>query len=1087
MSLQIQLLGPAHIQRDDEPVDLVGQRSLALLAYLLLTGKAHSRQHLTDLLFDSPSDPRAALRWNLSKLRSALGAAYLLADSEEISFNFAAGYWLDVAEFESGKLELYRGDLLEGLSVRNAYAFEDWLLFERERLRGVYQSGLEARLAEQQGRSDYRAALMTAQQLLRLDNLREDWQRALMSAYAGLGKREAALAQYEQCRHVLAAELGVEPVEETQALARAIRSGRLQPASLTTGAAVRPSPASGRTRLPPKSTQPHLFPTSLHGRTAELAALRDAWEQVRAGAGQIMLIEGEPGIGKTRLVEELLAGVADQASILRAKCPELQDPLAYTLFVDPLRDALAGERPPGVSDAWLAEVARLLPELRDCYPDLPQPVSLDPAAERRRLFDAACAVLLSLGGERPLILFLDDLQWADGASLELLTHLTDWLAEAPLFVLGAYRPHEVPSGHPLHTARHNWQRCGRLSGLVLVPLPDTPVRALLQELTTWQGIDTSFGDLIYRETAGNPLFVIETVASLRDAGRLPPSGNGAGWLRDFLSEEVPIPAGVQAVIQTRLDRLDEISRQVLSAGAVMRDAFEFEVVRAISGRSELETLGSLERLLAGGLLVEDGQNAFNFSHDKIREVAYRGLSQVRRRLLHRRVAESLEGRFRGREKAAAEHLGYHYEQGGVWDKAIHYHTLAGQAARERYAHDAAERHYRRALALLSAEMPNALETHVARCVEIYDGLADTLFCQGRYAEAAEAEAAMQAAAEESGDVTAQMRAWYGLCSAQYHAGDLHAALRSANRMEEIARTADPPAQFELARALFQKGWVSFHLGDVKAALSLGEQCVALLAELGPDTRSALAFSLHLPALAHLGSGHYVQARDYWEQALVILQEIGERPMQGGVLNNLGEVAREQGDYRVAMARYRAALSIAHEFGDRGDEMLLLGNIAAAQVGLGDYSSAEANLRRVIDMAGDPGWRALSETYCFLADALLGQDRTEEALPAARQALSLAQALESPNDIGRAWRALGNVAAQRSAPVVVADRRYAPADCFAESLRVFADSGADGERARTLRVWADYELAQGDRARGEALWREARELVERLGMRLEMDR
>lgn len=976
MTLRIHLLGSPQLSEMGKPIDLPGYRPLALLAYLLVTARAHSRQHLVDLLFDNTDDPRASLRWTLSKLRQAIGPDYILADRHEITFNFESDYWLDLTAFEAGQLDLYRGDFLEGLHLRDAYRFEDWLFFERERLRASYQSALEQRLAEAEGRGNDPAVVELAHQLLRLDNLHEDWYRALMGAYARQGQREAALAQFELCRQVLQAELGVEPVAETVALAEAIQRGHYQPARLApdldrqliagryamddpannwlgqggmaevyrgkdtqTGepvaikviksdlAASRPDllqrfiregealrrlnhphivkmlaaaekegrhylvmeyveggslrdllQAQGRlpvqrvleialdladalTRahrlniihrdlkpenvllaaddtpriadfgiaqisdsppltetglvlgtldyLSPEACQgesldsrtdiwafgvmiyelltgqhpftgetlaatltailtqpvpdlvqqrpetpaalvrlvhhmlekepdrrlatvrlvgaeleailkgrgreaeeqggrraeiisplPH-FTTSLVGRAAEMATLRQVWQRVKTSTGQIILVEGEPGIGKTRLIEELLAEAGAEAFILRAKCPELQEPLAYTLFVGPLRDALAGERPPGLSNTWLAEVSRLLPELHDRYPNLPHLTPSDPAAERRRLFDAICTTLLAWTQRRPLIFFVDDLQWADPTSLALLNHWSSGIAAAPVLVIGAYRLHEVGAQHPLQELRRDWTRTGILTNLALSPLSNQAVNELLRQLTTWGGEDASFGNLIYRETGGNPLFVVETIASLRDEGRLPQTAED--WQRDFRTDTVTIPPQVQTLIGARLNRLDELSRQVITAAAVMRSSFEADLVQEVSGRSEWETLEGLERLLAGGLLVEQGGDRFTFSHDKIREVAYGSLSQLRRKLLHRRVAETLESRGRGQEKTVAGRLAYHYERAGVADKALDYYLQAGQMERDQYAHESAIGHYKKALALLKEQ------------------------------------------------------------------------------------------------------------------------------------------------------------------------------------------------------------------------------------------------------------------------------------------------------------------------------------------------------------------------------------------------
>jgi alpha-glucoside transport system substrate-binding protein len=229
MSLRIQFLGQPSIRFNDTMVNLPEGRPLALLAYLLVTKKSHRREHLIDLLFDGPDDPRAALRWTLTKIRKAIGDEYILSDREKISFNLESDFWLDVSAFEAGEIELYHGDFLEGLYLRNAIRFEEWLLFERQRIRGQYQGGLEKQLELHKQQGEYAAVVITAQGLLKLDNLREDWHRALMEAFARLGKRATALDQFELCRQVLRAEWDVDPAPETQALAEAIRNGRIGP------------------------------------------------------------------------------------------------------------------------------------------------------------------------------------------------------------------------------------------------------------------------------------------------------------------------------------------------------------------------------------------------------------------------------------------------------------------------------------------------------------------------------------------------------------------------------------------------------------------------------------------------------------------------------------------------------------------------------------------------------------------------------------------------------------------------------------------------------------------------------------------
>ena len=194
---------------------------------MLLPAKLIAGEHLIDLLFDGPEDPRASLRWTLSKLRNAIGSDYILADRDEVSFNFQSDYWLDVTAFEAGETELYQGDLLEGLYVRDALRFEEWLQFERQRLRGQYQAALEMELDIHQRQGDLAAVIITAQQLLKLDYLREDWHRLLMDAYARSGSVPRPLEQYEKCRQALRKEWGAEPAPETVNLWKAIQGGQL--------------------------------------------------------------------------------------------------------------------------------------------------------------------------------------------------------------------------------------------------------------------------------------------------------------------------------------------------------------------------------------------------------------------------------------------------------------------------------------------------------------------------------------------------------------------------------------------------------------------------------------------------------------------------------------------------------------------------------------------------------------------------------------------------------------------------------------------------------------------------------------------
>lgn len=245
--MRISLIGKAQLSRDNRKLVLPGYRPLALFAYLLIRGKPQSREHLVNLLFDRPKNPRAALRWTLAQIRKIVGVDVIQASRQEIAFDFQSDHWLDVSDFEAGNLDLYRGELLDGLFLRGASYYGTWLLVERERLRALYQAGLEQRLQEQYLADDIAGVENTVLQLLQLDNLREDWHRTLMSVYAHQGKFKAALAQYELCQQILVEEFQTKPKPATVALSEVIKKSQARRNTLQTPSFLKSGAVAGST------------------------------------------------------------------------------------------------------------------------------------------------------------------------------------------------------------------------------------------------------------------------------------------------------------------------------------------------------------------------------------------------------------------------------------------------------------------------------------------------------------------------------------------------------------------------------------------------------------------------------------------------------------------------------------------------------------------------------------------------------------------------------------------------------------------------------------------------------------------------
>jgi tetratricopeptide (TPR) repeat protein len=393
----------------------------------------------------------------------------------------------------------------------------------------------------------------------------------------------------------------------------------------------------------------------------------------------------------------------------------------------------------------------------------------------------------------------------------------------------------------------------------------------------------------------------------------------------------------------------------------------------------------------------------------------------------------------------AEHL----EQAKEAAQAAQWFGRAGHQAREAFAPEAAIGYYRKALNLLKDDESQSAS------LSWYEGLGEVLLTQARFSESIQAYSAMQTAAKDLKDKLAEAKAWNGLGFAQREQGDNRTSLKSAQKAEKLAREAgaSETSRTELARALYRQAWAFYRLGDMTKAVGLGEEALLLTAELGETGRREQARSLNLLGSAYKILGRFEQADKCYEKALTLFRELGDKRGVGGILNNLGENADSRGDTEVAVRRYQEALAIARENGERVLQIVYQSNLGGLRLKLGDFAAAEKDLRQSIEMA-NVGHFTTSETYRFLAEVLLGNNKTAEALQTAQKALALAQETENQEHLGNAWRVLGIIAVTQQKPVKINKKPMTAPECFAESLRIFTETKMEAERARTLNDWAN---------------------------------
>ncbi len=685
--LRIRLLGDLQLAGGDGHLVALppSRKTRALLGYLIATGQAHRRERLCDLFWDGPDDPRAELRWSLTKIRPLLaggGGVALAADRERVGIELGSAT-VDLASVRSllgtdvlaaptdalkQAASLFGGEFLDGLDLPLCYRYQEWCMAERDavsRLRLRVLATLVERL------EDHPAdALAYARALAVADPLSEAGHAAVVRLLSRGGRNREALGHYEHARRLLETELGVPPSAELEEARRRLRSGGA--ASAAAEPTIQPSRAPAIPVPPPSSA------SALVGRAAERALIQRITE-TPAHQRDVVLVTGEPGIGKSRLlahIGERMTAAGGHAFGARAYEAEAARP--YGIWIDVLRAMLCDR----AQDGLPSDLGLLLPEA--------SALAADPG-DRGRMFDAVVGLLRQVASERPAVLTLDDIQWIDEASSSLLHYVARHIDAAPgLIVACAARAGEIEDNAAASRVLRSLRNDGRLHEIALSALGAAETAELVRLVDP--ALDAA---RIFAESGGNPLFTLE----LAHAHRRGDAGPGRT---------------IQAVIAGQLAPLTDPAREALLWAAAHGRAFTpDDLARAarLDPSGLLMALGELERR---GLVRPIGEDAYDFAHDLVRQTAYRTLSQPRRKLLHRHIARALDAAAR-RDGALAADLVHHAALAEDHQMAARACILAGTQALRLFANtDAgsfAERGLRHAERL--PDSPAKLEARIA--------------------------------------------------------------------------------------------------------------------------------------------------------------------------------------------------------------------------------------------------------------------------------------------------------------------------------------------------------------------------------------
>jgi DNA-binding SARP family transcriptional activator/predicted ATPase len=701
--MEVYLLGQFQVKVDGEVLTgLVHARLQELLAYLLLQkGKSVSRQQTAFLFWPDSSENQARtnLRNLLHRLRSALPAIdqFLIQGESYLQWRDDLDFTCDVIEFEAAvsgvksavmtsqvelyedAVDLYGGDLLPA-------CYSDWLLGERERLRQIYLTST-TRLAQlYEDQRAYSKAIATVQNLLRQDVLNENAYTWLMRLHALEGNRAQALHVYHTCAEVMWKELGVEPGPEVKSLYGQL----LQTAAPTT---------------------PTMPLTTLISRQREWEQLTLEWRKItrHQPSADLILIQGEAGIGKTHLARAFIDWVARQGyTTVTAVCYENMQGLAYAPLAAWLGVLLQEDKRlfSKLPLASRTEISRLLPELHDLFPVLDIPPAL---TEKWQLLNFYEALLKCFSASRgPVLLFLDDAQWCDQDTLAWLAYLQSKPSGEKVVLVATTRSEAMDS----HPAALQWiANSPQKIVLELGAFNESQTRQLVEQMLG-KPVDDAQAQSIYEQSEGIPLYLTEMV---RAGVHEKPPGSFS------------LPERVRSVIHWRLNRLSDSARQIIDLASVIGRSFSYELMRAASNVDERTLVDALDECWRQRILREQGSQGYDFSHDKIRQVNYAGLSHIRRRYLHGRAAGAFEQLAAQKPEVFSEAAARHLAAAGEYEKAAAYFERAAQSARNLYALE-------KTIALLEAALQNLPASPVNKPLaqRLYEQLGHALIATGQY-------------------------------------------------------------------------------------------------------------------------------------------------------------------------------------------------------------------------------------------------------------------------------------------------------------------------------------------------------------------
>ncbi|MDM8521667.1 tetratricopeptide repeat protein [Anaerolineales bacterium HSG6] len=861
------------------------------------------------------------------------------------------------------------------------------------------------------------------------------------------------------------------------------------------------------------------------GRNSQLQSLQRYWEKSKEEQGQLVFISGEAGIGKTTLVNQF-TGQCNTPVFLIGQCNE-QTHRAYSPFIEILQTYFTTV-PPEFSNKDSLNLLRyftpIVPELQRIFPELSFPPILTPKQEQLRLMSNFTKFIKQATKQRPWLIVLENLHWADQNSLEMLRYLSHHLPTMNLLIIGTYRDVELEMGHPLLSTIRTLTNQHYYHQITLPRLDEVSVQQMLGNL--WQAdIPQPIAEKIYQHTAGNPSYIEEIAKGIVDDNQISWQ-HGKPHLPDLATLE--LPQTIRDAVWRRISRLGADTQNLLRQAALLGQTFHFDDLKALTALSEWALLEHLDMALERQLLKElpNSDMQLQFSHAEIQRVLYADIGAVRRRLLHRQVGDILEKRFIDDPALYAETLAHHFNKAGEFERAIDYSLQAAQQAEGNYANETALLWYNNTLLFLKQINPAKKQNYQNQWLTTLQSLGRMLMLSGQYDQAITHYQAAQTwlgigkgqeissnqsrrlayicrkiaeSQSKQGDYDDTM-IWIerglGYLQEDQHAievaqlylvgsrvfdhqGNMDEAINWCQKSMDIVSTVNTSEGYQtMARTYTRLGRICFRRGYFDLAIHFSEQSIELHQKIDDHTGQILPYNNM--GLTYFEQGKWDLAEEVYQKGLVLAQEVGDIDGRGTITDNLGLLAIHRGELDKAITLFQQHLQLWQQIGLSKNEARTSINMARACILQRAWSDAQQYLQRSqqIMRSLGPNEYILRLLQCW-AEYYRHTGDFDQALTNANQALSIAINRGNPLEEGRNRRLLGQI-------YLAHNEHNLARRALHKSFQLLDDASSQYEVAKTQLVLADWAIKTNVSDEAQQYISKACEVFELLQARLDLE-